>query len=380
MKINRIAISNLRNHSFSEIDIDKNLNVLYGLNGSGKTTLLEAIAVCAFSKSFQPVTDLSLIKYGQSSYFTELSAVNDLDISYKVKINYQSGSKKEINSTFGTNLLAKEIIGILPLVVLSPDLKIITSGSPQDRRDFIDRLLSQSSRTYLEKLMDYRKILKQRNNFLNRIKNERTFDRDLLESWTEMLINKGIDLIIYRNSFIRDFIPFFESTYKMVSEGREIVKLEYLPNNISGEMLTGSLNKQDLYTFFKKVSDKLGSDEIRRGLTLFGPQKDELAIKIDLGIAKDSASQGQHKTLLVSLKFAEFNFLKEKRNETPVVLLDDIFSELDSERVSKVFELLQSNSAQTFITMTDVSLLKDVAANSEFSFYHVNNGNVQRTN
>ena len=183
MKINRIAISNLRNHSFSEIDIDKNLNVLYGLNGSGKTTLLEAIAVCAFSKSFQPVTDLSLIKYGQSSYFTELSAVNDLDISYKVKINYQSGSKKEINSTFGTNLLAKEIIGILPLVVLSPDLKIITSGSPQDRRDFIDRLLSQSSRTYLEKLMDYRKILKQRNNFLNRIKNERTFDRDLLESW-----------------------------------------------------------------------------------------------------------------------------------------------------------------------------------------------------
>ncbi|MDP2363201.1 MAG: DNA replication and repair protein RecF, partial [Ignavibacteria bacterium] len=338
----------------------------------GKTTLLEAIAICAFSKSFQPVSDLSLIKYGETSYFSELSAINDLDINYKVKINYQSGSKKEINSTFGNNLLAKDIIGILPLVVLSPDLKIITSGSPQDRRDFIDRLLSQSSRTYLEKLMDYRKILKQRNNFLNRIKHERIFDRNLLESWTEMLISKGIDLIIYRNNFIRDFIPFFESTYNIVSKAKETVKLEYLPNNISSEMLTSNLIKKDLYDVYKLVSTKLENEEIRRGLTLFGPQKDELSIKIDSGIAKESASQGQHKTLLVSLKFAEFNFLKEKRNETPVVLLDDIFSELDSERVKKVFELLISNSAQTFITITDIGMLKDVASNSEFSFYKVN--------
>lgn len=380
MKIHQISISNLRNHTFSELSIEKDLNVLYGLNGSGKTTILEALSICSFSKSFQPVSDSSLIRYGESFFNVETIALNDLEVNYKSKVRFETGSRKEINSTFGSNLLAKDIIGAMPLVVLSPDLKIITSGSPQDRREFIDRLLSQSSRVYFEKLMDYRKILKQRNNFLNQIKNERKFDKNLLDSFTEMLIDSGCEIILYRIKFINEFLPFFTESYSIVSSLREKVNLEYQPNSILGINTLTDYNKDELKEILSNKAKALLFEETRRGLTLFGPQKDELLIRIDSGIAREAASQGQHKTLLISLKFAEYYFLKEKRNETPIVLLDDIFSELDAERIEKVFELLKSDSAQTFITMTDVKLLNEIVSKSEFSFFLVNNGTVLRTN
>lgn len=380
MKIYHISFSNLRNHSRTEIDVTNAQNVFYGLNGSGKTTILEAIAICSFSKSFRTGSDSTLISNGESFYTGELKATNDLETDYWISVKYQGGTKKELNSIYGNNLLAKDIIGEIPLVVLSPDLKVITAGSPQDRRDFIDKLLSQSSRIYLEKLMNHKKIIRQRNNLLGNQKNGYNIDRHLLDSYTEIMIDLAADILLFRAKFIKDFSTYFIESYKQISKNKESVNLIYYPNSINHLLDNQEVNKENLIEIFNKIYNSIGNEEIRRGITLFGPQKDELVININGSVAKDSASEGQHKTLLISLKFAELNFLKDKKNETPIVLLDDIFSELDSERAEQVFELLHLNSTQTFITMTDPGYVREISKFGDFSFFLVDNGKVVKTN
>lgn len=374
MKITELRFFNIRNHQQTEIEFDKQLNIICGLNGSGKTSVLEAISICSYSKSFQQASDVSLIRYGESFYQTDIQAINDLKINYFAKVRSEINQKKEISSSFGSRLSARDLIGEMPLIVLSPDLKLITSGTPQDRRDFIDKILCQSSRSYFDKLMNFKKILKQRNNLLTQIKLEINSARIQLPSWTELFIKSGAELIVAREKFIRDFREKFILYYSTVSHGKESVELNYYPHG--NEFIDNSDDLSLIIEKLKVLSDNLSRDEIRRGVSLFGPQKDELIIQIGKGIARESASQGQHKSLLIALKFAEFEFLKEIRNETPIVLLDDIFSELDPERIEQVISLLSENSAQTFITVTDVSFIKKIINQHLHSVYSVNNGMV----
>ncbi len=358
MRIKQLNISNLRNHTLSEIEFSEGLNIFYGLNGSGKTTILEAIAVAAFSKSFLPVQDSSLVQSGANSYAISVKAVNDYGIPYNISINFDKQKKKEINSNIGDRLAPKDIIGEIPCIILSPDYKSITFGAPGDRRDFIDKLLSQSSRKYLDELIKYRKTLRQRNRLLQQAKISNNYDSKLLDALTEMLINSSIEIVKKRISFINRFTPIFREIYKYVSESKETVELDYIPNALSGLPGDSIHTDEEIRNSYQEVADVLINDELRRGQTLFGPQRDDLRIIINGGSAKERASQGQHKSLLISLKFAEFNYLKEIKNETPVALFDDIFTELDAERTHKVLSLLELNYAQTMITITDINHLK----------------------
>ncbi|MDQ1266707.1 MAG: replication and repair protein RecF, partial [Bacteroidota bacterium] len=181
MYINSLIINNLRNHEHSETDFSEGLNIIYGANGEGKTTMLEAISICSYSKSFLSAADSSLIRNGSGYYFISTQCENDLGIQYKISIKYTQGSKKLISSSHGDNLLPKDIIGELPLVALSPDYRAISSGSPQDRRQFIDRLLSQASRIYIESLMNCNRTLKQRNMLLSDAKIKGYYDKSQLQ-------------------------------------------------------------------------------------------------------------------------------------------------------------------------------------------------------
>ncbi|MCX6154012.1 MAG: DNA replication and repair protein RecF [Candidatus Kapabacteria bacterium] len=375
MNITKIIINNFRNHDHSEIQLSDGINVFVGKNGSGKTSILEAITVLSLSKSFLPVSDSSLIQAQLNFYRIELNAKNSLDSDYKVKIVYERGGRKQISSTYGENLNPKDIIGEVPIVVLSPDYKAITFGSPEDRREFLDKILSQSSRLYIDHILNLKKSLKQRNNLLNQYKLHKTLDRNQFEIWTEFFINNAVEVYLRRNEFIKSFTPIFESYYKIIASDKETVSLEYQPNGISTENLCNqdkNMIKENLINYFHKISD----DEMRRGTTLFGPQKDDIKILVNRRSAKDSASQGQHKSLLISLKFGEFEYLKEIKNETPVVLLDDIFAELDLERSAKVIDILRSSNTQTFITITDTNILKSIENNSELSYFWVEDGRV----
>ncbi len=375
MRINRLQINNLRNHSASDLSFDDSLNILYGLNGAGKTTVMEAISICGFSKSFMPSSDASVICEGRESYLVSCKAVNDYGIPYQAAVNYFTGKKKKINSTFGDNLNPKDIIGELPMVILSPDYKMITFGAPSDRREFLDRLLSQASRLYMEELIRMKKAMKQRNNLLTQAKNGVPVDYSLIEPWNAIFVRASAEVIIRRRNFIADFIPYFRKVYNEIAGDREEVGIAYLPDSLD-ESAVPEITKEEIIDIYDRTLISRMREEYARGVTSIGPQKDELRIAVNGRLARDAASQGQHKSLLISIKFAEFEFLKNQKNETPLILLDDIFAELDNERANKVIQLIRAHNAQTFITLTDKRYIEGFLGGMSCRSFLVENGQV----
>ncbi len=358
MQINNIKIKNFRNHIDKELAFTDGINVIWGDNGVGKTTILEAISVCSISKSFTTNADAILINENERHYYISANCTNDLNLPYKINISFTSKQPKEISSNIGNRLLPKDIIGEIPLIVLSPDHKKITSGSPDFRRQFINSVLSQANKNYLEKLFELRKILKQRNSLLSHFKGILNANNEnllpILQQWTHLLINVSADLIIRRNEFITDFSPLFIKAYSIISGSKENVSIAYQPDAINEEII----DKSQITELLTQRSNAMLNAEIKRSTTLFGAQKDDVKITINNGTAKEYASQGQHKSLLIAIKFAEFQYLLEKKNETPIILFDDIFSELDNIRIGKVLELLSQSNAQIFITLTDPAIIK----------------------
>ena len=365
MYVKSIIVEHLRNHEHSELICSPSLNIISGLNGAGKTTILEAISICGLSKTFLPGTDSDLIKHGKESYTVSLQAVSDLGIPYKVGVRYIDGQRKLINSSIGDRMNPKDILGELPLIILSPDFKEITFGAPDDRRRFMDALLSQAKYVYVESAINLKKIIKQRNALLQKAKMYgQKPDEALLDIMTNQMMDAGSTLASLRAQFINEFTPHFLEAYKKITDTDEQVGIVYLPDTANGRIL---ITKEDFSESYMLAYRSLKEEEVRRGTTLFGPQKDDLEISINGGRARETASQGQHKSLLISIKWAEFTYLRDVRDETPVLLFDDIFSELDGNRTAKVLQQILDSGAQTFITTTEgEKLIASLPMNTEY--------------
>ena len=311
MRIDELSLKNVRNHIQSELELSQGLNIFHGLNGAGKTSVLESLAICSFSKSFMPAPDASIVRSGAEFYSASAKCTSDLNMPYSVSIRYTPGSKKAISGSIGENLNPKDIIGEIPIVILSPDYKSITFGVPDDRRKFIDSILSQSGKRYMDHLFALKRCLKQRNSLLTTGRKDYTFDYSLVEPWTEMLITTAIEVTLRRKKFIEEFKPYFKSAYTLLGASEENVDIEYCPYGLDSDFIALAENREEFANRYRAFAKSFKQDEYRRGTTLFGPQKDELKIWINGGLAKEYASQGQHKSLLISLKFAEFTYLKK---------------------------------------------------------------------
>ncbi len=374
MQIKKIHIEQFRNHKNSILTPDNLINIIYGANGSGKTSILEAITIATIIKPFTNVADLSLVNVNSQNYGIKIDFINHLNLDYSIEIKYDKVSKKEIKNSYEDNPRAKDIIGIVPVVFLSPDLKIITSGTPENRRDFIDRILSQSSKLYVEDLINFKKVLKQRNSILTNYKRNGIFDKDTFQIYTDLFIELSVKIIQRRSKFIMEFDPIFQKYYSKITNHKENVSLEYLMNN-KNEL--DNFDTNEIKDYLENKSMNLYLAELARGTTLFGPQKDEILIQLNQGNARDWASQGQHKSLLISLKLAEFDYLLNFTNETPIILLDDIFSELDDNRSELVLDTIIEKQAQTFVTLTNPNLWKkDFSIIKETKFFKVQNGEI----
>lgn len=380
MRLATLVLENIRNHGRTELALAGGVNVFYGMNGQGKTSVLEAVSLVGFSTTFVPGSDLSLVRRGAESAFASASAYSDLDTLYKVSVRLRPGERKDIHSSLGKRLSPQDIIGEIPLVTLSPDNKNITAGAPQDRRKLVDSVISQASRRYMKDLVSYRRILKQRNALLNRGRSDYGFDYGLVEPWTEALADVGAEIVVRRAEFLRSFSVLVQRAYSSVAGGDENVGFVYTPNSLPPDMFTGQRTPPvaDVRAQYQAVASGRRREERARGVTAFGPQKDEIVMTVNGGVARECASQGQHKTLLIAVKMAEFEYLREIRLETPVVLLDDIFSELDAQRATNVLDLMRSD-AQTFVTTTDPAIFySNFSASDRHALFAVRGGEVHR--
>lgn len=372
MKIKQLNFENIRNHNKTQIKFSNSLNVFYGENGSGKTSILEAISIASFSTSFMSSQEINLINFEKDFYFVHADLERDNNTNFFIKVRNSPNTRKKISSSFADNMIPKDLIGNIPLVILSPDLKNITFGSPENRRNFIDRILSQANKSYLYNLLNFRKVLKNRNSLLIEASKTGKFDKDIYNILTEKYIELSADIIFKRFEFIENLRPTFKNYYNQISGEKETVDIIYNPYKIY-EYSSKEKIKEELILILNRIKDI----EFLRKTTLFGPQKDDLIIMINNGIAREIASQGQHKSLLISLKFAEFDFIKSYLNETPIILLDDIFSELDRKRIKFVLDLIKEKLSQSFITLTEKQFLSEIISNDfECNYYSINSGSI----
>lgn len=360
MIIRSVTVAHVRSHEQSRLDCARDVTILTGVNGSGKTSMLEAVSVCAIGKTFVPVPDTSLIQRGADACMATVEAISDVDVPYRVSVEIREGQRKRIASSHGSNLSPRDILGVMPIVALSPDHKSITFGGPADRRSFLDAVMAQSSKTVTGLLYELKRVLKQRNALLQSFSSEQRWgmphDRDMprhvptwhapTDVWTHEFITISAALIERRAAFVADLAPIVEEEYARVSGQAEKIEIVYEPDHVD-------LAKGDIVGQLQATAERLQVAEQARQLTLFGPQKDEITFLINGGLVRETASQGQHKSLLVALKLAEARLLMERRHERPIMLLDDVFSELDADRSAHVLDRILEMGMQCFVTTTD---------------------------
>ncbi len=343
MQLLCLTATNVRCHEHARLDCASNVTILSGPNGSGKTSLLEAVNVCAMTRTFVPVADGSLIRQGAEVSHLTIEARTDLGTLYKATAELRVGQRKRFTTSVSDHPTAKDMIGEFPVVALCPDHKSITFGGPSERRAFIDALMAQSSRSVSELLFEHRRLLKQRNAGLAA---DPPVGNDVLEVWTTAFVEASARLVERRRDFIADLTPLVREEYAGVAGDRERIDLVYEADNVADG--SGSVMEQ-----LAQAAHRLASAERVRATTLFGPQKDEIHCLLNGRSVRECASQGQHKSLLVALKLAEARLVYERRNERPVVLLDDVFSELDEQRASRVLARVAELGLQCLVTTTD---------------------------
>jgi DNA replication and repair protein RecF len=346
-----ITLENIRNHRQTTLALVPGMNIVCGPNGVGKTSILEAVSLCAMARSFVPVSDAALAHTGSDAFSARAEAVRDLDVPYRVTVQWREGQRKRIASTSGDGLTARDLLGELPVVALSPDHKSITFGAPAERRAFLDAVLAQASQRYRDLLYEHRRLLKQRNAILADAEGRTERATHVLEPWTDTFADVSAHIVVRRRQAVADLAPRVRGAYLEVSGGAERIDVHYVADGL--ENAAGGTDHGAVALAYQAIARRLFVAEVRRGQTLFGPQKDDLEFTIDGRSVRESASQGQHKSLLVALKLAECSALRDATGERPVVLLDDVFSELDHDRCRRVMERVLAQGMQCLLTTTD---------------------------
>jgi len=378
MVLKKLSLLNWKNIQELELEFDDKLNCLIGLNGQGKTNILEAIYMLSFTKSAFTVLDSQLITHGeklamvQGTYSAECTMHNAQctmqNAELVVSCGLRAGQKKQFRLGKKDYKRLLDHIGLIPLVMVTPqDGELIEDGS-DSRRRFLDSILGQCDKTYLENLLNYNALLKQRNALLKQLADQENPDLSLLEVFELQMAPLAIYIHESRQQFVSEFIPYFQEIYTTISGGTENVSLAY----------KSQLNDRELAEAYVRTRTR----DIILGWTSQGIHKDDLEMQLGDYSLKQVGSQGQQKTYLLAMKLAQALYLGAECTmhnaelQKPILLLDDIFDKLDSERVARIVQLVQSDRfGQTFITDTNRQHLEDTFnPTKNAKIYHIANG------
>ena len=353
MWIDKIKIKNFRNYEEEEINLEKNVNIFYGENAQGKTNIIEAIFLCSMGKSFRAKKDKEMIKLDKENALIEIEYQKS-DRDGKIKIELANKKTVYVNGIKIKKL--SELLGNIHIVIFTPDDINILKGGPQNRRRFLDIMISQLKPNYMHNLNLYLKTLEQRNNYLRQIKEEGK-DESLLEIWDEKLAEYAYNVSSYRNYFIEKIKNKIKNIHNEITDYKEDIEIEYI---------TECLDKNKFLELLKQRR-KL---DIIKGFTTKGVHRDDFMIYINKKELDIYGSQGQHRTAILSLKLSELNIINEEIGEYPILLLDDFMSELDQKRRNHFLEKIENT--QVIITCTD----KIDVENKNILIYNVKDGKV----
>ncbi|MCD6179575.1 MAG: DNA replication/repair protein RecF [Bacteroidales bacterium] len=366
MYLKRLKFTNFKNYSEAELQLSPRINCFIGQNGAGKTNVLDAIYYLSFCKSYFNPIDSQNIRHKEEFFAIHGDYVRQQNAIDKVHCLLKRNQNKQFKLNEKKYNRLADHIGLIPLVMISPyDRDLINNGS-EVRRKYIDGVVSQFDKKYLNDILDYNKVLLQRNTLLKHFAERRYFDEAALDIWNVKLAKLGHEVVAKRKAFVDEFIPIFQEYFKLISGGNETVELNYRSALCNSKM-------EDL------LKENLAKDRVVR-YTSVGAHKDDLDFLIDGFPIKKYGSQGQQKSYVIAIRLAQFEFMRKIKSYKPILLLDDVFDKLDMQRVKQLIRLVsEENFGQVFITDTQrerVERLFD-ATNLDHSLFEVVKGTVK---
>ncbi len=355
MFVKEVKLKNFRNYEDLNIELSPTVNIFTGLNAQGKTNLLESIFITSIGKSFRSKSDKDTIKFGEDFAYIKLE-VSDETVTDKIEMRIDKNGKKSILINGLSIKKHSELMGISLIVSFSPDDLAILKNSPAERRRFMDVELCQLSNVYYYNLKQYNSILKQRNTLLKTLKYDPK-QRESLFVWDTQLVEYGCKIINSRESFIREIASLAKKIHHDITNGKEDLEVVYKPN----------VTKDN---FLQKLEKSIDRDSLT-GTTSYGVHKDDINFSINGIDVRLFGSQGQQRTTALSLKLAEIDLIKESKNRNPILLLDDVLSELDKERQGFLIDKI--NEIQVILTCTGVDDFID-RFESQYKIFYVDNG------
>jgi DNA replication and repair protein RecF len=344
MKVKKLTLHNYRNYRDLKLQFDKNIHIFLGENAQGKTNIIEAIYYAAMGHSHRTNTDLDLIHWDEKEGFVQLD-FERLDVENQLKFHFSQEKKKSIIYN-GQTIKQKDLIGAINVVLFSPEDLFLIKGSPAGRRRFLDIEISQASPAYYHELTKYTHIVAQRNMLLKKIR-ERRAKSDMLDNWDPQLEKSAAIIVHKRLDAVKKLNMLANLMHRRISTNRESLEITYEINGIENGMT------EEFISWYNSKLKESREVDILRGSTSIGPHRDDMVLNVNKINLRSFGSQGQQRTGVLALKLAELEFIKSETGEYPILLLDDVMSELDAARREQLLLFIHKERIQTFITATD---------------------------
>ena len=343
MQIDQLNLTNFRNYASLDLTLHPGLTLITGENAQGKTNLLEAIFLLSLAKSHRTNRDQELIRWG-ADFAKVAGQITSKNQTFPLEIRLSAKGKVARYNHLDQAKLS-QFIGRLNVILFAPEDMQFIKGSPQLRRRFLDSELGQIHPVYLQTLLDYHRLLKQRNTYLKQGRDQQQLDPLYLEILTDQLIDQAVTIIKYRLAFIQKLQSISQSLHHQLSDQRDHLEIVYKASSSRLDYQADQTIKDQLEALFAQSKSR----ELDQGVTLYGPHRDDLLFYLNENLAAHYASQGQQRTIILSLKLAELELMKDLTGDYPILLLDDVLSELDSKRQLILMNQIE-NKVQTILT------------------------------
>ncbi len=373
-----LSLTNFRNHKNTNVTWGEHVNIITGPNGAGKTNLLDALHYLCMGRSFTGSPDQYVLRQGQPSFLVKGTFKGNIRSTFEVACSYGRGEGKKLKVNESPLERYADLIGRVPVVIVSPDDIALTGEGPSQRRSFIDALISQTSATYLDDLMRYRKTVRQRNRLLTDLMDKPEPSGVMLEPWNRQLTETGARIVLKRKEMIRQFKTCLERAHEQIAGSGLIPSVVY--KTICETDCEEDVTEQQIRDTYTKDLEKVYEKERERRQTIIGPHRDDLIFFLNDMELRKFGSRGQHRIFALALKMAQLYFYTRILEDLPIFLLDDVFGDLDREKTDIVMNMLLQHSGQSFVTAAHPDKISGfhAAGKRRISEYQIQNGRLEK--